>query len=397
MKKMKKVSLLTTITVAVATIVVTFNLTALFFLNYYNQRLSALNEKEKELGKLAAVTDIYLTKYLGEPDFNQMLDYAAYGLVLGSGDKYGVYFDQTSFEQMNKKNDGKLVGIGVMGIEDPDTKAVKVVKVLSDSPAQKNAMQIGDLIIEVEGEATSQIGYNAALSRIAGEENTVVQLTIQRKNEIIPMSITRDIVTTEPVTYRVIEDNIAYISINDFDANTPDAFRAALEQGMALPDFKGFIFDIRNNPGGELSSIVKVTDALVGEGTVVKLVDKNNEEEVYTSDAKQVDTPMVVLINENTASAAELFASVIRDFNKGPLVGNTTYGKWVSQSIIPLGDGSGMSVTDRRFYSPNGDNYNEVGISPDYEVEFPEELWTRFYDLTDREDPQLMQAIRLLK
>jgi carboxyl-terminal processing protease len=394
---MKKVSLLTTITVAVATIVVTFNLTALFFLNYYNQRLSALNEKEKELGKLAAVTDIYLTKYLGEPDFNQMLDYAAYGLVLGSGDKYGVYFDQTSFEQMNKKNDGKLVGIGVMGIEDPDTKAVKVVKVLSDSPAQKNAMQIGDLIIEVEGEATSQIGYNAALSRIAGEENTVVQLTIQRKNEIIPMSITRDIVTTEPVTYRVIEDNIAYISINDFDANTPDAFRAALEQGMALPDFKGFIFDIRNNPGGELSSIVKVTDALVGEGTVVKLVDKNNEEEVYTSDAKQVDTPMVVLINENTASAAELFASVIRDFNKGPLVGNPTYGKWVSQSIIPLGDGSGMSVTDRRFYSPNGDNYNEVGISPDYEVEFPEELWTRFYDLTDREDPQLMQAIRLLK
>lgn len=397
MKKPRKVSLLTTIVIAVAAIFVTLNLTALFFLNYYNARLVALSDKEKGIGKLAIVNDIYMSKYLGELKTDQMLDYAAYGLVMGSGDKYGMYYDKALYEQLNKKNAGKLVGIGVVGIEDTETKAIKIVKVLSNSPAQKNGIQIEDLIVEVEGKATSEIGYGTALTQIAGEEGTTVAFTIQRGDKKIPMSMARETVNTEPVAYRVINDNIAYISINDFDSNTPGAFQWAVDQALALPDFAGFIFDLRNNSGGELSSIIKVTDYLIGEGTIVSLIDKNDKKETFSSDEQQVDAPMVVLVNGNTASAAELFASVIRDYKKGPLVGKTTYGKWVSQSIIALGDGSGMTVTDKKFYSPNGDNYNEIGLTPDYVVEFPEELLPRFYELSNEEDPQLQRAIQLLK
>lgn len=397
MKNPRKVSLLTTVTIGVAAIFVTFNLTALFFLNYYNQRLIALSDKEKGIGKLYAITEIYLNRYLGKPDSDEMLDYAAQGLVLGSGDKYGVYLDKQSFDQMNKKNAGKLVGIGVMGVEDQDTGAIKVVKVLSGSPASGSGMQIGDLIVEVEGEKTASLGYGAALNRIAGEEGTSVSLTVQRKGESIPLRITRQTVKTEPVSYRVVDGNIAYIAINDFDANTPDAFAAALNQGLELPDFAGFIFDVRNNSGGELSSIVRVADTLVGEGAIVTLTDKNGKEEIYKSDEREITAPMAVLVNENTASAAELFASVVKDYEKGPLVGKTTYGKWVSQSVIPLGDGSGMTVTDRKFFSPKGENYNEAGLAPDYEVDFPEELLPRFFELTEQEDPQLGKAIEVLK
>ena len=229
---------------------------------------------------------------------------------------------------------------------------------------------------------------------MGGEEGTVLTLTVRRDNQDEEVEITRREVEVPMVTYTQYGD-VGYIQIKEFHNNTPAQFDAALN-ALTSSGVQALIFDVRNNPGGTIDSVVDMLDTLLPEGTLVTATYKDGStEELGYSDDDEVNLPMVVLTNEDTASAAELFAQAIKDFNKGRTVGTQTYGKGVMQTIYPLSDGGALSITTAKYNPPSGVNFDGVGVKPDYTVQLTAEQERNFYELDETTDPQLQKAVEL--
>ena len=392
----KKISIGTAVILMLLAVLVTFQLTFMALSNKYQSELNELTVSQDMYAKLAAVDELYRTLYIGEIDEKTLTDNLIRGYVLGTGDKYAYYLDEEQFAEMMASNNAELQGIGIMVIYQNDM--IEIISVMPDSPALDAGLEPGDIIAYVDGESVAELGYTAAVNRLQGEAGTLAEFTVQRGDELIDFSIERGYVNEQSVMYHVYEPDptIGIVKILSFNLGTPEQFKSACEELIAGGVTK-FVFDVRYNPGGDLESITEILDYLLPEGPIVRIVDAEGNEDVRYSDASELDMPMCVLVNSSTASAAELFSSALQDYDKAELVGTVTYGKGTMQTIIRLADNTGLGISYRMYNPPYSDNYEGVGVQPDYVVEMDESVADKnIYKITDAEDTQLQKAIELL-
>ncbi len=356
--------------------------------------------------KIATLAAYYERYYIGELDLDMLVEGAAEGFVAYAGDKYGDYHTAEEYESLQTGYAGEFAGIGVSVTHNIEYNAIEIVSVMADSPALEGGLLPFDLIIGVNGESVALLGYNESVSKIRGEIGTSVVLTIARGegySERFDVTLTRRKVEEQSVTYEeIVADGLlkplAYIRITDFNAKTPTQFSEALGMGKTSK-VHGYIFDLRNNTGGTLNSVVQMLDMVLPEGPIVRIMYKNNEEKIYESGSSCLDEPIVVLVNGNTASAAELFVAALRDYGKAtPVIGTTTYGKGTVQSIFPLRDGSALRLSTSMYAPPFSDNYEGIGITPDMTVSLADEFkLVNLSKLDHKDDAQLQAAIKVFQ
>lgn len=390
----KKVSLGAAICFMAIAAAITFTITMSFAKNIFNSKIANVDERANVYEKLAEIDQIVRNNALEDIDEDTLMNSIADGYMAGLNDDYAYYMDQDEYQDYQMDNAGELIGIGVTVSLD-ESGYILVNDVTPDSPAAVAGIQEGDLIVRIDDTDVLSVGYNEATAMVRGEEGTRVSITVRRNQEELTLEAVRRKIATTSVSYRMIGDN-GYIKITGFDATTPDDFKAAVSdlqsQGAA-----GLIFDVRNNPGGLLDGVAKVLDFLLPEGDIVSATDKKgNTEVLYESDENSVDMPMVVLVDGNTASAAELFAAALRDYNKAELVGVNTFGKGIMQTAYSLSDGSAINLTTHYYNPPSGVNFHGVGLKPDYEVNLTPDQQLSLSELSDEEDAQLQKAISVL-
>lgn len=347
----------------------------------------------EKIDTLMQVIDYY---YLYDYDKDEMVD-AIYKAVMSSlGDPYTVYYTADEFNAFMESSSGSYCGIGVVVQQNIQTGLVTAVRPYEDCPGYEAGIRPGDLILAVDGTEITGMDLNTAVALIKGEEGTSVTITLQRDEEVFDVEVTRRQIDVKTVNYRMMDDNIGYIQIEEFDEVTSEQFSQALdsliEQGM-----EALVIDIRDNPGGILDTVVAMLDEILPEGTIVSVKDRNGTAQEYTSDANtKLTVPLTVLINGNSASASEIFAGAIKDYGVGTLVGTTTYGKGIVQTAFSLRDGTGVKITIEDYYLPSGKSIHKVGVDPDVEIDLPDELKT-YVTIPEDEDVQLQKAIEILK
>ncbi len=350
--------------------------------------------------KLAEVDALYRNYYIGEMDDETLIDSVIAGYVMGTGDDYAAYYNKEGFESLIQDLEGELAGIGVNVIYNTDYRLIEILNVTEGSPAEKAGVMPGDLVVTVgeEKESVAELGYQPSINKLRGEIGTTAVFSVLRGEnytETVDFAIIRDKITEQTVMNHVYgpDNSIGVIKISGFDAKTPVQFVDSVE-ALQKQGCDKLIIDLRYNPGGELSSIVTTLDYILPEGPIIRIFDADGQEvKTYYSEATELNMPMAVVVNGSTASAAELFTSAVRDYDKADIVGTTTYGKGCMQTTVPLSDNSAVSITYRMYSPPFSDNYHGVGIVPDVEVELDEALLTKnVYKITDEEDNQLAAA-----
>lgn len=318
--------------------------------------------------ELLAYMDLY---YYEEFDAKDIQNAICKGTLSGLQDPYSVYYTAEEYEDMQISTFGNYYGIGAGLNQNTRTMEVTVTKVYADTPAEEAGLKNGDQIVKVNDIEATSVDLTDLVRQIRGEEGTSVHLLIYRasSDETLEFDVERRNVVLPSVTGRMMEGGVGYIEITEFQGNTPDQFAAVLkdlqDQGM-----KGMVIDLRGNPGGLVDSVVAILDVILPEGIVVYTEDKYGRREEYTSDKNCLDYPMAVLIDANSASASEIFAGAVKDYHYGTLVGTTSFGKGIVQSLFPLEDGSAVKLTTAKYFTPDGNNIHKIGIEPDVEVEY---------------------------
>lgn len=347
----------------------------------------------------ALIIDQYLREYsISDMDEEQVKHLLALAVIYASGDNYADYYTPEEYKEFQSTYQGSGVGVGIM-ITYTEDYYMEVLRAFDGAPASAAGIKGGDIIIAVDGMDVALIGYNAASDALKGEEGTSVTLTVKRGDQLLDFTVTRRPYVQQTVDGHMYKDGatdkkIGVVQIYSFTDATAEQFKSTvntlIEQGA-----EGVVFDLRDNTGGTIDSVTEMLDFLLPEGPIVRITDKNgNEMERYVSDSSSIDLPMAVLTNKNTASAAELFTSALKDYGKAVSVGTNTYGKGVAQIIIPLNDGSAFKFSYCYYSPPFSENYNIVGIAPDIELPLPE--GTRIPYLTDETDTQLARAVEYL-
>lgn len=351
----------------------------------------AFTEKFNEIKELIDV--LYYETYSEVELYDNVYD----SMLLSLDDPYSDYFTPEEMTLFMESSSGTYEGIGVVVSYSEDGNEVIVVAPYEGAPGDLAGMRPGDVIKFVDGIDLFGMSLEEAVTYIKGEKNTPVVLTIYRPSteETFDLTIIRDEITEETVFHEVLDDNMGYIRLTGFQEVTDEQFDAALEvlQGEGI---EGLIIDLRNNPGGSLDTVLNICDRILGEELIVYTENKYGDRKEYFSDAETyLDLPIVVLVNEYSASASEILSGALKDLGVGTLVGNTTFGKGLVQNIIPLEDGSAVKVTIARYYTPGGNYINEVGIEPDVEVILEDEN-VYMFDTEHDEDVQLQKAIEVL-
>lgn len=402
----KKIAWSWMILVVVLTVLITFMCTYVSMkVDAHQQQNDAyISGMESEDPTLTMVKQLFEMNYIGElPEIDDSLtlDGMIYAYVAATGDRYARYMNPQEYEAYVASMQGDLVGIGVQVIYHEETNGIEIMLIMPDSPAQKIGIQPGDIIVGVEKLRAEKDGYEALVNAIAGEEGTKVRLTVLRDGEELEMTATRAHVKALSVTYQMLSDgHTGLIRISEFNATTPPQFKEAVDTLMKNGADR-LIYDMRNNPGGQLDSVLAVLSYLLPkDSALIRVTDAQGGEVVY-SDTEEVDhtvdCPMAVLINGNTASAAELFTSCLRDYEKVTIVGELSYGKGCMQFMYGLPNGGALSLTTRMYSPPSGVNYDGIGIMPDVEVSLSDEAAKlNPLKLTEENDDQLKAAISAL-
>ena len=349
---------------------------------------SATEASLSKLSSLESIIDLY---YLDKVD-NKKLEEGIYkGLFSGLDDPYSVYYTADEYAKLQEDIDGVFVGMGAYVSQNTETGIIIVTKAFDNSPAKKAGIKDGDIIYKVEDKEVTGEDVDKVVSMIKGKENTKVKLTIYRQSEkkYIDVEITRAKVEVPSIEAKMLnkKKGIAYIQIVEFQENTYKQFAGAIEK-LKKQGMKSVIFDVRNNPGGRYDIVCQILDDLLPEGTLVSTKDKYGKEEKQTSDAKTLNMPMVVIQNENSASASEIFAGAIQDFKAGTIIGTRSFGKGIVQQMWPLNDGSAIKLTVEKYYTPSGKNIHGKGITPDVEVKA---------STKGNKDVQLNKAVEILE
>ncbi|MEG0571346.1 MAG: S41 family peptidase, partial [Oscillospiraceae bacterium] len=355
-----------------------------------------VKERKEMYTKISEIDSEIRQKYNGTIDEDMMLDAISRGYVSGLGDKYSRYLSKSEYEKQLLETQGKLVGIGVTIKRDASGYA-QVVKVIEGSPAELAGILSGDMITAIDEVDLKTYDFTKVDELIRGNAGTKVKLNIRREGVETLYELARKDIDIKYVTYKLIDKN-GYIKINEFNQKTYEQFKNAVDD-LIKQGATGLVFDLRDNGGGTLDSATKMLDMLLPQGVIATKTDKSGATSpLATSDKYGVNLPMVTIINGNTASASELFVSALRDFNKATSIGTTTYGKGVMQTLIPLKDGSALSITTASFIPPSGEDFNGVGIKPDNEVKFTPEQEQNFKNghLELESDTQFVKAVEVL-
>ena len=364
----------------------------LSLLRIANPSESIITEEVKEKAdSLKAVIDTYYYEDVDE----EALENGMYkGLMEGLGDPYSTYYTQEEYAEMLESSEGVYYGIGAYLQQDAETMRISVVRTIPNSPAEEVGLQSDDIIAEVDGEDVAGQDINLVVSKIRGEAGTKVKLGVYREGEsgILTYDITRAQVESITVEHEMMEDNIGYIYLSEFDDVTTKQFIEAMED-LKSQGMRSLLLDMRDNPGGNFDVAVDIADYILPEGLVVYMEDKNGAREEYKSDASHHwDGPIAILINGNTASSSEVLCGALKDYDRATLIGTKSFGKGIVQQILPMGDGSGVKVTIARYYSPKGRCIHGEGFEPDIEVEFDPDRY-----LEEDFDTQVDAAVRFLK
>ena len=349
-----------------------------------------------KLDELAAVID---EKYIDQQDYALMEDYAAYAFVEALPDPWSYYVSADYYDDLADSRANQYVGIGITIIQREDNMGFDIIQVEPNSPAKEAGILPGDILVGAEGQKCVQIGMDEVRNIIRGEEGTEVTVEIQRGEELLTFTITRRAIQIQVATGKMLEGNIGYVQIANFSDNassqTIETTEALIEQGATA-----IIYDVRNNSGGYKRELVALLDYLLPEGTLFRSVYYDNEEIVDYSKADCLEISMVVMVNENTYSAAEFFAAALHDYDWATVVGDPTCGKGYFQQTYQLSDGSAIVLSAGKYYTPKGVSLaDEGGIVPDILVEVDEQTAAMIYAgvLEPADDPQLVAAMEALK
>lgn len=390
----KKVSLGLTISIAALTAAITFIVTSFFSLQNFNQKVQAVKEKAAKYERLETLDTFVRENYYTDLDEEALMNGLLKGYVAGLEDAYSAYMTEEEYKARRELESGQSIGIGVGVVETEDGR-ILVVEVQENSPAEEAGLKVDDIIAFVDGEDVTEYAFEEAVNLVRGEEGTEVTVTVLREEEELDFTITRRTFDMTTVKAELLSGNIGYIRISAFRDNTDDQFNEKLEQLLAN-GAESLIFDVRDNGGGLLNVLEKMLDPLMPEGVIATATYQGGDTQTLVySDASELDLPMVVIVNENTASAAELFSASLRDFEKAELVGVTTYGKGVMQMTSALEDGGAVTLTVATYQTSRSECYDKVGLTPDVEVEAAED--TVIADVDPDTDPQLAKAIEMLK
>lgn len=314
------------------------------------------------------------------------------GIMNGLDDPYSVYYTKEEYQDLLEDNSGEYFGVGAVVTQDATMK-VTVVRPIKGSPAEAAGVKADDVIVEVDGTEITDQELSLVVEMIRGEKGTTAHIKVYRPSEdkYIEFDIKRAEVENVSVDYRMLDNKVGYISVTQFYENTPKEYKEAVEN-LEKQGAKGLIVDLRDNPGGLLNAVVEMCAYTLDGGNIVSTKDRDGKltSSYDDNDAHSIDIPMVVLVNGNSASASEIFAGAMKDTDTAELVGTTTFGKGIVQSILPLSDGTAIKITVSKYFTPGGNDIHEIGIDPDYEVELQDR--TNAVNLDYEDDLQLHKA-----
>lgn len=360
------------------------------------QRPSLLsNQVQKKIGELVELVNYY---FYEDADEEKMAVGLYSGLLASLDDRYTEYYTPQQYADLQIAATQNYYGIGAKLAQDKESMIVTIDHVYEGSPAEDAGLLKGDIVVMVEDIESVSMELTDLVTHIRGEEGTAVHLQVLREGEpeYLELDVMRANIDLPTVEHQLLDGGIGYIQILEFGAPTIEQFETAVED-LKAQGMQAMILDVRDNPGGMITAVTGVLDDLLPEGTVVYTQDKYGKRQVYSSDdEKQMDYPTAVLINGNSASASEILAGAIRDYDYGTLIGTKTFGKGVVQSIIPLEDGDAIKLTTAKYYTPNGENIHGTGIAPDIELEYAYEGDVKEeYDIT--QDNQVKKAVEILE
>lgn len=376
------------------TAVITFLMSIVILTNKYgHDDISILNNFSSKYYILDEIMETLKQKYVDEIDEEKLIEGAAQGMVAAVGDEYTTYISKEDAGNFETAILGSFDGIGIYIGANTDNNQIVVIAPIEGSPADEADIKPNDIILKVDDVEYNADSMDVAVSKIKGTPGTTVKLTIKRDNEIIEKEVKRETVKLTHVETEVLDKNIGYVKLSSFDQGCSTEFEEKVEELINEEKVKGLIIDLRNNPGGILTEVIKIADYLLPECNIVSIQDSEGGQIIYkSSNASYVDLPIVVLTNGNSASASEILAGAIKDNGKGKIVGKTTYGKGTVQEVISLSDGSIVKITTNKYYTPSGVEINKVGIIPDVEVDISEE-YKNSLDIPQNKDAQLKKAI----
>ena len=382
MNKLWKI--LSYVLVALVAIAVTFPLAASLMSNSPNSKLEQVE---------ALITE----RFIGEADQTHMEDAAAAAMVNSLGDRWSYYIPADEYAAYMEQMNNAYVGIGVTITVMEDNSGFEIMEVTPGSSAEEAGLQVGDIIVAIEGQPTSGLTTTEGRDLVRGDEGTTVKLTLDRAGERIELDVERRKVMVPVATWQLLDGGIGLITIENFDARCARETIAAIEAVMAEGADK-LIFDVRNNPGGYASELVDLLDYLLPEGPLFRTVDYAGNESVDSSDAKCLEVPMVVLVNGDSYSAAEFFAVALKEYDAAVVIGEQTVGKGYFQQTYQMTDGSAVGLSVGEYFTPLGNNLAGVGITPDVIVPVDDETAVAIYYnwLEPMEDPQIQAAVDAL-
>lgn len=342
------------------------------------------SDVEDKLNALDIVLDNF---YFDDVDTDKAAENIYKAYLNSFGDVYTTYYTPEEYKAIMESVTGKFFGIGAV-CQKAENGSILVVDSYEDSPADKAGIKSGDYITKVDGKDITSMNLNAAVALIKGEKGTYVELEVVSGNEVKNVKVKRDEIKIKTVEYELLEGNMGYIYVTEFDSVTLKQFNDALDD-LKSQGMESLIIDVRSNPGGELDTVVKMLDSILPDGLIVYTQDKQGNQKRYEGDdGRELDIPLAVLVNGASASASEIFAGAIQDYDKGVLIGTQTFGKGIVQTIKLLPDGSAVKFTIAKYFTPDGQDIHGNGLTPDIVVEIPKDA---------ESDLQLEAAIKYLK
>ena len=399
MENQNRENIYKTIMLMIIAALITFIITTIVVYSHFIKTKTSILTDNSSISSILAQYRLLIDKYyLGEVDDNKLKEGAIKGYIQGLDDPYSEYISKEDMKDYLEDTMGNFVGIGIYMIKNKEVDKVQVLAPIKNSPAETAGIQSGDIIKSVDGVEYKADDMTAVATNIKGEEGTTVKLEIIRGTETLNFELKRENIKVNQVEGKVIDNNIGYIQFTSFDETTAEDFKNKYEE-LKNQGIKALIIDIRNNGGGLVEQALDIADYMTEKDSILLYeVDKEGKETIKkaTKDPIINNIPIIILTNENTASASEILAGALKDLGKAKIVGKKTYGKGVIQQILSLKDGSGLKITIEEYQTPNKNKINKVGIEPDEKVDLPEDVKS-VLNLQEDKDTQLKKAVELLK
>ena len=347
--------------------------------------------------RIQEVMSLIEEKSMEDVDVNNLVDGAIAGIIEATGDPYARYLTDEEYNEETTEDGREYSGIGIHISMSAKTGEMTIISVMAGSSAKDAGIISGDIIIKVEGDVVTANNYNEMVDKIKGEEGTLVNITVKRNGEEIDKSVIRKKILVSYIESSVIDGNIGYIRILEFEKGVYNKFKVEYDDLINNKNIKGLIIDVRNNPGGIVSETVQMADLICDEGKILEIDYRDGTKKVYTSDSKnKITVPLVILVNENSASASEILAGAVKDLKQGVLVGKTTFGKGIIQSVIKLESAGAISITTAKYYTASGLVIHGNGIEPNVVIDMPKDRSEELV-LDRNQDIQLQEGIRIIK